>query len=367
MTFSLLALGFAALYFLTILLLRLGLSRIQPCPGAELMTVSVIVAMKNEEQNVRPCLEALVNQDYPLDLIQIIVVDDGSWDGTKDILEEYHNKYSHLKIVRNDDGAGKSGGKKLSLNKAIAASQGEILLFTDADCVPPRYWVRSMIGCFAPEVGLVVGFSPLIDPKNSLLGELIRLDSIASGIVAAGSIGLGKAVTCTGRNIAYRRQVYDELNGFDKIMHSVSGDDDLFLQQVHKETSWKIKFSLDEDSMVPAYQSKTIKQFFTQKRRHLSAGKYYNLKSQIGYFLFHLSNLFLYLFFLTSLLLGQNIFLAILLFITKLGIDWLLFITAGKDFNVSIKFKHFLLYELFFISYHLIIAPTSWFGKIKWK
>jgi len=361
------ALCSSLVYFLIILLLRLGLSRINPCFEAKLIPVTIIVAMRNEFKNVRPCLEALVNQGYPKNLLEIIVIDDGSTDGTSEILAGYQTKYSYLKILQGDFKTRDVSRKKIALEQAISNSSGEIILLTDADCVPSPNWIRSMLLCFEPGVGMVVGFSPLIDPTGSLMGKLLLLDSIANGIVATGTISLGGAVTCTGRNMAYRRQVYDELNGFKKIMHSVSGDDDLFLQLVHRKTKWKIKFSPDEDSFVPAYQIKTVKEFFKQKRRHLSAGKYYNLKSKMGYILFHLSNVFFFAFFLVSIISGQNVFLASLLIFSKLLVDWLLFMAAGKDFNVRLNFKYFLLWELFFIGYHIIIAPTSWFGKISWK
>lgn len=367
MLVSIIALCLAVVYFCFILLLRLGFSHINQCAETKLFRISIIVAMKNERRYVRSCLEALINQTYPKDRLEIIIVDDGSTDETLNILSEYQNKYSFLKINRNESTPAGLSGKKYALKKAIANSTGEILLFTDADCVPPPDWAYAMLSCFASEVGLVAGFSPLIDPTNSIIGKLLLLDSLVNGSVAAGSIGLGGAATCTGRNLAYRRVVYDQVNGFNKIMHSVSGDDDLFLQLVHKETDWKIRFSNEKDAIVPSYQSKTIKEFFTQKKRHLSAGKYYNLKLQIAYFLFHTSNLFLFAFFLISIILGQNILLAALLLFNKFLIDWLIFLAAGKTFKIRPDMKYFLLWEIFFVLYHLIISPASWFGKIRWK
>lgn len=355
------------IYFLIILFLRLGLSRIHACFETKLMPVTIIVAMRNEIKNVLPCLEALINQDYPENLMEILIVDDSSTDGTSEILAEYQTKHAYLNVLQSKIKSAEVSRKKVALAKAISNSSGEIILLTDADCVPPPNWIRTMLSCFEPEVGLVAGFSPLVDPSGSLMGKLLLLDSMANGIVAASTISLGGAVTCTGRNMAYRRQVYDELSGFKKIMQSVSGDDDLFLQLVHKETEWKIRFSPDEDSFVPAHQTKNLKEFFIQKRRHLSAGKHYNLRSKTGYFLFHLTNLFFFVFFLLSIISGQNLFLASLLLFSKFLVDWLLFIAAGKDFNIQIKLNYFLIWELFFIGYHLLIAPTSWFGKISWK
>lgn len=367
MILLLIVLCFAAIYFGIIFTLRIGLNKIDYGAESKLYRISIIVAMKNEMNHAGSCIEALINQTYPRDRLEIIIVDDGSTDQTPNILVEYQRKYSFLKVIHNESTPSGLSEKKIVLNKAIENSTGEILLFTDADCVPPTNWSYAIVACFSPEVGLVAGFSPLIDPTDSTMGKLLLLDSLVNGAVAAGSIGLGGAVTCTGRNIAYRREAYDQVNGFDRIMQSISGDDDLFVQLVHKETSWKIVFTSDKDSIVPSYQTKTLKEFFTQKRRHLSAGKYYNFKLQVGYFLFHLSNLFLFIFLIGSIILDQNIFLAILLFSAKLLMDWLFIMATAKTFSIRPDIKYFLLWELFFLAYHLIISPVSWMGNIKWK
>ncbi|UCE06354.1 MAG: glycosyltransferase [bacterium] len=367
MILSLIALCLAAIYFGLVLALRIGLSRLGHCIESKSHRISIIVAMKNEMSNARFCLEALINQTYPNHRMEIIIVDDGSTDETANILAEYQNRYSFLKIIRNESFPAGLSSKKFALSKAIANSVGEILLFTDADCVPLPDWAWSMVSCFSPEVGLVAGFSPLIDPTDSFIGKLLHLDGLVNGAVAAGSIGLGGTVTATGRNIAYRREVYDQVNGFNEIMHCVSGDDDLFLQLVHKKTDWKIRFAIDRDAIVPSYQTKTLKEFVRQKKRHLSAGKYYNFKLQVAYFLFHLSNFALFAFVIGSIILKQNIFLAILLFFTKLLMDGLLIIATSKTFSIRAKVKYLLFWEVLFLSYHLIISPVSWVGNIKWK
>lgn len=367
MLLTLFALGFAVVYFGMMIILWIGLTRINTCSETKLFRVSIIIAMKNEMQNVRTCLDALVNQNYPRNLLEIVIVDDGSTDNTPTILTEYAQKFSYIKIIRNESTPPGVSSKKYALSKAIAQSKGEILLLTDADCKPQSGWIRAMVSCFDSEVGFVAGFSPLIDSTNSILGNLLLLDSIANGIVAAGSIGFEKAITCTGRNIAYRREVYNEVNGFNKIMRSISGDDDLFLQLVKRETKWKIRFAKSQESIVPSVQTKNLKQFLAQKRRHLSAGKYYDFKLQIAYVLFHSANLFITIFFIISIFTGQNIILAIFLLTSKLLIDWRLMRKGSRAFFKLDMIKYLPLWELFFLGYHLIIGPASWSGKIKWK
>ncbi|MCU0645945.1 MAG: glycosyltransferase, partial [bacterium] len=175
------------------------------------------------------------------------------------------------------------------------------------------------------------------------------------------------AITCTGRNLAYRRAVYDQVNGFQKIAGSVSGDDDLFLQLVHRETDWKIQFAAEAESIVPSYQSKNIIELFKQKRRHLSAGKFYRFDVQVGYFLFHAANLFLIFYFFMSLFLKMPITFATFFLSTKLVIDFLMFFKGNKKFHQPGNLKHLLLWEVFSLGSNMFIGPASWFGKIRWK
>jgi cellulose synthase/poly-beta-1,6-N-acetylglucosamine synthase-like glycosyltransferase len=350
-------------YFSLSILLRIGWRILKHHSNDNLDFVSVIVATKNEACNVRRCLDSLVNQDYPKDLLEIIISDDGSTDNTLSILDEYNNKFSFVSYLKNGN---YKSGKKQALARAIEKSKGEILLFTDADCAPQEKWIRLMNSYFDSKIGVVVGFSPLVDPTNSLLGNIIQLDSLAAGIVAAGSIGLNKAVTCTGRNLAYRREVFNQLNGYEKIMNRISGDDDLFLQMVKYETNWEIRYSTEIQTVVPSFQTKSFTEFFRQKRRHLSAGKSYNLKVQIGYFLFHLANLCFYLFVLFSILTGKYLFISLGLFVSKIFADWFLLTTGCSKFSLIFSTKDFLSWEVFFLFYHLIIGPVSWFGKIRW-
>jgi len=332
----------------------------------KLESVSVIAAMKNEEKNVRQCLDSLINQDYPGNLLEIIVVDDNSTDTTPLILNEYGQKCSFITILKIADDDSIQSNKKYALNKAIEQSTGKILLFTDGDCIPSKNWIRSIVTYFDVKVGVVVGFSPLIDPTDSRFGRVLKLDSLAATIVAAGSIGLNNVVTCTGRNLAYRREVFDQVNGFEEIKNIVSGDDDLFLQLVKKKTNWETRYATQIESIVPSFQTKSFSGFFRQKRRHLSAGKYYNLKVQTGYFLFHLANLCFFLFLFYSVFSGKFLLLSLSLFLCKLMADWLLLKTGSFRFNFVFSFSTFLSWEVFFLFYHLVIGPVSWIGKIRW-
>lgn len=364
MTFVIIAFFSIIFYAWCIFKLWQGLNRLKPWKNEKQLRVSIIVAMKNEKESARRCLEALIRQNYPADFLEIIIVDDASSDETPEILAEYSRDFSFVHFFQNEQ---ENAGKKAALDLGIQNSQGEILMFTDADCVPQPNWVSAMTRNFDAETGIVVGFSPVIDPSNSLPGKVLQVDSLASGIVAAGAIGNSSAITCTGRNLAYRRAVYDQVSGFQKINQSVSGDDDLFLQLVHKETDWKIQSATESESIVPSYQSKSIIGLFRQKRRHLSAGKFYHFNVQVSYFLFHAANLFLFVYFLMALFLKTSDLLPLLMFSAKLIGDFLLLSKGVKVFHQPGIQNHFLIWEIFFLFSNVLIGPASWSGKIRWK
>ena len=355
------------IYVLIIFWLWRGLKKLVPCTAGELPSISIIVAMKDEQKNAATCLKALLNQDYPEDLLQIIIVDDLSQDATPQILSEFEAISSQIKVIRQKSVPEGISRKKQALSRAVAEARGEILLFTDADCVPTPGWAKSLVSYFDYETGFVAGFSPILDETNSWLGRVQAIDSLAAAVVALGSIKNGGAITCSGRNMAYRREVYEDVRGFEKILHSVSGDDDLFLQLVHRETDWRINFATGPGSIVPSFQSKSLRKIFRQKRRHLSAGKYYNLKVQVGYFIFHLANLSLYLLFLSSIFFGKNILLSSLVLAGKFIIDYLVLRNARNRIQADIGLEQFFLWEFYFWLYNSLIGPASWVGKIKWK
>ena len=337
------------------------------------ISVSIILAAKNEEQAIQSCIEALLSQNYPHPLLEIIVIDDQSTDRTFDILNDYAQQHPNIIIIRLQKQKDPSSGqweissKKHALDIGIKQAKGEILLFTDADCIPPVTWVEEMITCFDKNVGVVAGFSPLIDNTGSILGKLIEFDSLVAATIAAAGIGLNKPITCTGRNFAYRKKVFEQVKGFTDIYHSVSGDDDLFLHLVKQKTDYEIKYNISQNAIIPSYQTKTIKQFLLQKRRHISAGKYYPKNLKLSYLMMHLANFCVYIFVLGAIIFNRYLQVAIVLFLAKTIADFLFVLMGAQKLKMNKLIKYFTLWELFFLVYNALVGPLAMIGKIKWN
>jgi cellulose synthase/poly-beta-1,6-N-acetylglucosamine synthase-like glycosyltransferase len=221
------------------------------------------VAARNERPSIGPCVEAILAQSHP-DL-SLIVVDDRSEDETADLAAKAGHGDPRLRVLRIPKDS--PGGKKRALMKGIEASETEILLFTDADCIPGPGWVAGMLGAFSPDVVFVAGYAPY-RPRNSLLATLVAAEAGSNAVTASGLIGLGAPALCTARNMGYRRSAYDEVGGLGPIAHVASGDDTLMLQRI--AAVGEVRYVFNSATHVPSQPPESVVAWFAQKRRHLS-------------------------------------------------------------------------------------------------
>ena len=248
----------------------------------------------------------------------------------------------------------------------VKHAAGEIILLTDADCVPPPGWISGMVQYFTPETGMVIGFSPNELPSlNTITAKLLALDSLSLAAVAAGTSGWGIPATCNGRNLAYRKIVFEEVGGFEKIKQFASGDDDLFLKLVLKETEWKIQYALNAELAVPTKTIKSFKQFFNQRLRHASKGLHYEWIKILVLFYVYFFNLLL-LFILFSLIVGF-VYLPLVCFAMKALVELLVLYI----FSARMQRRHFLsvfpLASILHLFYVVFFGALGQLKKFKWK
>ena len=245
----------AAFYLFVHLGLITGLRRLDHSESNERPLVSIIVAARNEEKNINQLLDCLSQQTYTN--CEIVIINDRSTDRTAELIANYQKNHSNIRRIDITMLQDDMPAKKNALRRGIEASKGEILSFTDADCFPMPNWIEYLVRSFRPKTGLVAGYSPYQIPNdrasgllNNLFFRFIAYEEFRAAIWAAGSIGWNLGWLCNGRNLAYRRKVYDEVNGFEQIKMSISGDDDLFLQLVRRQTNWKIDYVTTPESFV---------------------------------------------------------------------------------------------------------------------
>ena len=266
----------ALLYALFILWLWRGVLRLEPLvPSTSRPFVSVIVAAPKEAQNLPGLLDSLRIQSYPADRLELIVVDDGSTDDTYSILSHHTTRMTNLVPLQVTEVPAGWSPKKWALTTAIKAARGEIIVATDADCLPGSRWVETMAGCFDDAtVGLVMGPAPVMASWLGRWYEALFLDSISLDALAAGGASNGLSLTCTGRNLAYRKQAFEDVGGFSGVEHLVSGDDDLLLHKI-AGAGWGIRFALALSATVPSPPPVGWRAFLHQRLRHASKGRTY--------------------------------------------------------------------------------------------
>ena len=330
--------------------------------------ISIVVAARNEEKNISACLEALVHQTYPDDKFEIIIVDDRSEDNTAEIVRQYMAAHENVRLIQVKELPPEFAPKKHALSLGIDAAKGDIILTTDADCVPAPSWVEAMNSYFEPNVGLVAGFSPLEKKgKTTLFSGLVTLDSLSLAAVAAGSFGMSKPATCNGRNLGYRKQAFQEVNGFEEIKYYISGDDDLFLHLITSRTNWKTRYAFDKNALVKSQVPANFKQFSNQRIRHASKGFHYKSWFTLLLTVIYLFNLLLVILLPVSVLLSNFFIYWLSCFLVKSISEFLLMYKFAREFEYTYLFKLFPIAAILHPIYVVVFGFWGQFGKFKWK
>ncbi|MBN1154773.1 glycosyltransferase [candidate division KSB1 bacterium] len=355
-------------YVIIILRLRRGITQLKSGTNQKIHSVSVVIAARNESENIGHCIESLLAQHYPADRYEVIIVDDRSTDDTADIVSSYSSKFDRVKLIRIVQPTSEMAPKKNALSQGIDNAQGEIILTTDADCITKPGWISAMNRQYDEHVGLVAGFSPLDRAKKqSLFSRLVQLDALSLAAVAAGSFGAGFPLTCNGRNLSYRTRVFHEIGGFLKFGQYVSGDDDLLLHHVVRHTNWETRYVLDPDSTVSSEAPATFSHFFHQRTRHASKGSRYSFRMTLSLVAVYLMNVLLMILPLLALWSPElwKYFLGCI--IVKSVAEYSLVQRAARQLRLNNLIDYFPIAVLFHIPYVVIFGLWGQFGKFRWK
>lgn len=242
-----------------------------PLSNSKKLPISVIIAARNESNNLQEFLDSVLTQDYPN--YEVIVINDCSYDNSSDVLKGFTARYKHLKVVELEEDDKYKHGKKFALTIGIKAAINEHLLFTDADCMPvSKHWIEHMQAGFTEGKEIVLGHSPYIKGKG-FLNAFSRFETFFTALQYLAFAIRKNPYMGVGRNMAYTKSLFFKGKGFAAHMHILSGDDDLFVQQNATKTNTQV--CLHPDSFVLSPAKATWGEYLRQKFRHFSAGKEY--------------------------------------------------------------------------------------------
>ena len=360
------AIGLFIPYAIHILFYRSGWNELNVFSAGEQeprLKISVIIAARNEEENIGKLLDSIDLQTYPKHLFEVIVVDDHSDDKTAAIAAGF--PFVKLMSLQFDN---INSYKKKAIETGIAAASGDLVVITDADCIVQPAWLRT-IATFKQETNAVFIAAPVaMENKATLLQTFQALDFMVLQGITAASVQKKIHNMCNGANLAYERKAFIEVNGFTGIDHIASGDDMLLMQKISDRFPGQIAYMLSKEAIVNTQPAKTWAAFFNQRIRWASKATSYNdIKIFCALFLVYFFNCAL----LALLIVGfwnPTMWLGFLGTVFGKTVVELIFLTpVAKFYNKGQLLKLFPLYQPLHIVYTVIAGWLGTFGSFEWK
>jgi len=343
---------------------RLAFYKKKQTNGQLQQPVSVIVCARDEAANLVKNIPGVLVQQYNADH-EVIIVNDNSADESKYLLEAFQKDYPQLQVVELKQEAKLIPGKKFPLSMGIKTARHDIVLLTDADCIPAsEHWIQQMQDAFDGNIEIVLGYGPYHKAKG-MLNRLIRFETFHTAIQYLSYALAGLPYMGVGRNLAYRRDVFFRNKGFSAFNHIPSGDDDLFINRA--ATASNTAIVINEEAHTLSDPKKSWAEWTKQKTRHYTTGKYYK---GIHKFLLGLYS-FTHFLFYPLLIAGFFLVdwrLVLIVLVVKLGIQALIYRKAMEQLGEQDLWVWFPLMDLWMFIYYLIFAPALLKNpKVVWK
>ena len=318
--------------------------------------VSIVICARDEDENIARNLPGVLVQNYPT-THEVIVVNDNSVDDTKYILAELQKTFRKLQIVDLTQEAMMIAGKKFPLSIGIKEAKHEIVLLTDADCVPAsEHWLFTMQDAFSNGTEVALGYGPY-QKAPGFLNKAIRFETFHTALQYFSYALAGKPYMGVGRNLAYRKNLFFRNKGFSAINHIPSGDDDLFINRVATATNTAIV--IDPQAFTHSRPKQTWAEWRKQKNRHYSTGKYYKKGHKFLLGLYTLS------FFLFYPLMAASIVLfdwrwSLIPFVVRMAVQGAIWKKAMKKLEEEDLFSWFIFWDIWMFFYYILFAPALW-------
>ena len=249
-------------------------------PINDLISVSVVVAARDEEENIENLLHALLNQNYPPSKFQVIISNDFSSDATASLCTGMEHKFQQcgIQFFLVNPSENQTSGKKAALERAITKATGKLILTTDADCIVSPDWIASYAAKYAETAAsMITGFIKIKESK-SLFANMQAIDVLSLSGVGATSVISNKPLMCNGANLAFTKEAFIDAGGYNYGADQPGGDDTYLMLKIKQRFPGKIVFNNDPGSIVTTGAQPDLKNFIWQRIRWASKVKYYNEK-----------------------------------------------------------------------------------------
>ncbi len=333
------------------------------------ITVSVVIAVRNEEHNISGCLHDLLHQDFHNENYEIIVVDDHSTDNTAREIQKVSSLSERIKMISLAKSQDESMGKKAALVSGILKAKGDLIVTTDADCRLPATWLQSLVVYYETCKPVMISAPVVFAPQTNFCGKFYELEFIGLVVAGAGAIGLKMPLMCNGANLAFSRHSFLEFHNSGSGKSWASGDDMFLMHWIRKNYGARVIHFLKYDKAVVSTRApENIREFLRQRIRWSSKTKAYP-----GTFTAFIASIVL----LNSvMLIGGTILLffsphlvypVIAGWMLKFISDRILLGTATDFFRRRNLLNWFVLFQVMQVIYVVIVAFKAGFSGNRWK
>ncbi len=314
--------------------------------------VSVIICARNEAANLAKNLPGALVQKYST-TNEVIVVNDNSIDDGKYVLEEYQKEFKQLQIVELTQEAMFIPGKKFPLSVGIKTAKHEVLLMTDADCVPAsEYWIEKMQQGYWENTEIVLGYGAF-HKKKDFLNKIIRWETFHTALQYLSYAAAGMAYMGVGRNLSYKKSVFFRHKGFSSHNHVASGDDDLFINLAATKTNTQIV--IDKNAFTLSEPPRTWSEWMKQKQRHYTTSRYYKAIHKFLLGLYALSHGVFYPIFIASMILFSWK-ISLIVFAVRLLVQFFIFYKTMDKLDERDLLPWFFVLDVWMFFYYIIFS-----------
>lgn len=330
--------------------------------------VSIVVAARNEAATLEKLVQSLSAQQYPL--FEILVVNDRSEDGSRLLLEQMMDRYPRLRTVTVHHTPPHFNPKKYALTLGIKVAKYDIILLTDADCLPVSdRWITLMSLPLRTEQKTVALGHGAYERRSGFLNRLIQYETLFTAIAYFSFAVWKSPYMGVGRNLCYRKSFFLEKKAFKGFWHVNGGDDDLWVGEHAKGSDTAVVAHFE--SITLSLPKTAWKGYFAQKNRHYHAGKYYRTGDKLKIGAYMASNLIFWLCAFLLLISANTwepiatvIGFTLLRAVAQMGV----FSAAKKKLEGNGKVPWSLFFDLPYLGYFWILGVKGYLSKeIKWK
>ena len=328
---------------------------------------TVIVPFRNEAENLPRLLRSISALDYPVELFEVILVNDGSEDDSVEVIRDnIHDHKCDIKVIQNKRAS--ASPKKDAIMTAIAESKYEWILTSDADCELPGKWLQLYDGFIQTNRPKMV-CAPVIYPTSkNVLKNFQFLDSLSLQAVTMGSLGWNIPLLCNGGNMGYLKRAFYEVDGFAGNDHIASGDDIFLLEKIWELYPQGVRFLKNRDAIVITKPENTLGELVSQRIRWASKTSQQKswVSKLLGISVFLVNLVFLAC--ILGIIINTESYMSYVGFLfLKIIVDLLVLITVANFFKSRISPPGYVINALLYPFITVMIVIASLMGNYRWK